>query len=205
MRMMVEDPNTYFGQWIPSRSELLLTLEREAKEQEIPIVGPVVGQLFYLLAKLNGARRIVELGTATGYSAIFMGQACQSNDGRLTSFEFESEMATRAERNIEKAGLSRWVEVQIQDAIKGLSSVDPPVDIIFMDIDKEDYQRALPLCKQKLRRDGLLVADNTGFKDAHRFNQAIFEDPEWVSVNLWTFLPGHSPENDGLCIALRRS
>jgi len=54
-------------------------------------------------------------------------------------------------------------------------------------------------------RSDLLIADNTGFEDAHPFNQTIFEDSDWESVNLWTFLPGHSPENDGLCFALKRS
>ncbi len=205
MGIMVEHPDTYFGQWIPPRSDLLTTLEAEAEQQDIPIVGPVVGNLLYLLAKLTAARRIVELGTATGYSAIFMANACRSDNGRLTTFEADPEMAARATRNIEKAGLAQWVSVQCRDALEGLGSLAHPMDMIFMDIEKEDYARALPLCKQKLRKNGLLVADNTGFKDAHGFNRAIFEDPDWESVNLWTFLPGHSPENDGLCIALKRS
>ena len=205
MGIMVEDPNAYFGQWIPRRTGLLTALELEAQQQSIPIVGPVVGKLLYLLAKLQGARHIVELGTATGYSAIFLGDACRSNNGRLTTFEFEPDMAARAARNIEKAGLTQWVKVQCQDAFEGLSAIDSSIDMIFMDIEKENYHRTLPQCKDKLRENGLLVADNTGFKDAHGFNQAIFEDSDWESVNLWTFLPGHSPENDGLCIALRRS
>ncbi len=205
MGIMVEDPNAYFGQWIPRRTGLLMALESEAQQQSIPIVGPVVGKLLYLLAKLQGARHIVELGTATGYSAIFLGDACRSNNGRLTTFEFEPDMAARAARNIETAGLTQWVKVQCQDAFEGLSAIDSSIDMIFMDIEKEDYHRTLPQCKDKLRENGLLVADNTGFKDAHGFNQAIFEDSDWESVNLWTFLPGHSPENDGLCIALRRS
>jgi len=96
MGVMVGHPNTYFGQWIPHRSDLLIGLESEAEQQDIPIVGPVVGKLLYLLAKIKGARRIVELGTATGYSAIFMGNACRSNHGHLTTFEAEPEMAARA-------------------------------------------------------------------------------------------------------------
>lgn len=205
MSVMVEQPNAYFGQWIPHRSGLLMALESEAQQQDIPIVGPVVGKLLYLLATLQGARRIVELGTATGYSTIFMGNACRSNHGLLTTFEAEPEMAARAARNIEKAGLAQWVSIQCQDALKGLETLTHPADMIFMDIEKEDYERALPLCEEKLCSKGLLVADNTGFKDAHGFNQAISEDSDWESVNLWTFLPGHSPENDGLCIALKRS
>ncbi|NNG01254.1 MAG: hypothetical protein HKM93_17820 [Desulfobacteraceae bacterium] len=205
MGIMVEHPDTYFGQWLPPRSDLLKELESEAEQQEIPIVGPVVGNLLFLLATLQRARCIVELGTATGYSAIFMGNACKTNPGQLITFEADPEMATRAVRNIERADLKRWVSVHCQDALVGLRALDNPVNMIFMDIEKEDYERALPLCKKKLLNNGLLVADNTGFQDAHGFNQAIFEDPEWESVNLWTLLPGHSPENDGLCIALKRS
>jgi len=205
MGVMVGHPNTYFGQWIPHRSDLLIGLESEAEQQDIPIVGPVVGKLLYLLAKIKGARRIVELGTATGYSAIFMGNACRSNHGHLTTFEAEPEMAARAVRNIEKAGLAQCVSVHCQDALKGLRALEQPADMVFMDIEKEDYSRALSLCKEKLRKNGLLIADNTGFEDAHPFNQTIFEDSDWESVNLWTFLPGHSPENDGLCFALKRS
>lgn len=205
MGIMVEHPNTYFSQWVPPRSDLLMALETEAGQQNIPIVGPVVGKLLYLLAKLQGAQRIVELGTATGYSAIFMGNACRSNNGRLTTYEADPEMAARATHNIESAGLTPWIEVHSQDALKGLDAFKQPVDMIFMDIEKEDYLHALPLCQNKLRPNGLLVADNTGFKDAHEFNRAIFENDNWESVNLWTFLPDHSPENDGLCIALKRS
>lgn len=205
MGIMVENPESYFGQWIPPRSDQLKALESEADQQDIPIVGPVVGQLLYLLATLKGARQIIELGTATGYSAIFMAAACRSNQGHLTTFEAEPQMAKRATRNIETAGLAQWVTVQCQDALGGLKVLDQSADMIFMDIEKADYQHALPLCHQKLCPNGLLVADNTGFKDAHGFNQAIYDSVDWAVVNLWTLLPGHSPEYDGLCIALKRA
>lgn len=204
MSVMVSKPEAYFGRWVPERTGLLRAMESEAAEEAIPIVGPSVGQLLHLLARLGGVRKIIELGTATGYSAIFLGDACRSNDGRLTTFEIDPAMARRAKDHIEKAGLDRWVSVQCRDALEGLASMDSSADMIFMDIEKIDYERALPLCKQRLVGNGLLVADNTGFRDAHGFNQAISEDPDWASVNLWAFLPGHSPEYDGLCIALRR-
>jgi caffeoyl-CoA O-methyltransferase len=204
MSVMVSKPEDYFGRWVPDRSDLLLAMESEAKEQAIPIVGPSVGQLLYLLAKLTDARRIIELGTATGYSAIFLGNACRETDGRLATFEIDPAMARRAADHIEKAGLDRWVSVQCRDALEGLASMDYSADMIFMDIEKIDYERALPLCKQRLLPNGLLVVDNTGFRDAHGFNRAIYEDPEWESVNLWAFLPGHSPAYDGLCIALKK-
>jgi predicted O-methyltransferase YrrM len=84
-----------------------------------------------------------------------------------------------------------------------LAAMDGQVDMIFMDIDKADYVRMLPDCNRLLTPGGLLVADNTGFKDADAFNRAIHADPRWEIVNLWAFLPGHSPEHDGICIAVK--
>jgi len=204
MGIMVDKPHDYYVQWVPSRSDLLLAMEAEAEAEDIPIVGPVVGHLLYLLAKLRGARRIIELGTATGYSAIMMGNGCASTGGRLTTFEIDPQLAERAMINIEKAGLKDFIDVRRIEALSGLKSFKHQADMIFMDIEKQHYESALPLCKEKLCKNGLLVADNTGFSDAHGFNRAIFDDVDWESVNLWAFLPGHSPENDGFCMALRR-
>lgn len=204
MSTMVSKPEEYFSRWVQERSDLLLALESEAEEQAIPIIGPLVGQLLYLLAKLIDARRIIELGTATGYSAIFLGSACQATNGQLTTFEIDPALAQRAAVNINSAGLDPWVSVQCQDALNGLEETESKANMIFLDIEKADYEKALALCGERLLHNGLLVADNTGFKDAHGFNRAVFDDPGWESVNLWTFLPGHSPEYDGLCIALRR-
>lgn len=205
MGMIVDNPTEYFNQWIPQRSDLLMELEKEALDNEIPIVGPVVGHLLYLMAIASNARRIIELGTATGYSAIYLGKACKATGGHLTTFEVDSQMALRAKENVDKAGLSKWVRVECQDAIRGMAAIAPAVDMVFMDIEKEDYARALPLCSEKLRENGVLVADNTGFQDAHDFNRIIFDHPHWASVNLWTYLPGHSPNHDGICIAVKRA
>ena len=204
MGVMVEQPTDYFSQWIWERSSLLLDLEKEASRQQIPIIGPVVGRLLYLLVRLSRARRIVELGTATGYSAIIMGQALGRGDGRIDTFEMDPVLSERARSNVLQAGLKDVIKVHCTDARQGIEALDEPVDMIFMDIEKEDYARMLPVCESKLRQHGLLVADNTGFSDAHGFNLAIHGNPAWCSVNLWAFLPGHSPEFDGICLALKQ-
>jgi predicted O-methyltransferase YrrM len=201
---MVEDPLTYFQQWIPYRSELMHTLENEALAEQIPIVGPVVGKLLYIMARLHIARTIVELGTATGYSTLFLGQACLHTKGRIITFEMSPELAKRAHANIKQAGLDAVVQVRCENALAVLGDIKEPADMIFMDIEKEDYIHALPECTRLLRSGGLLFADNTGFRDAHTFNKAIHSDPAWDVVNIWSFLPGHSPNNDGICIALKR-
>lgn len=203
MSVMVEHPETYFSQWLCNRSRLMQELELEAAEKDIPIVGPVAGQLLYLLALVSQSRRILELGTATGYSAIFMGEACRQNHGRVISFEIDPEMALRARDNIRRAGLNNVVEVRSQDARDGLTALANPVDMVFMDVEKQDYVKLLPVIEGIMKPNGLLVADNTGFKDAHGFNRAIHNRSGWSSVNLWTFLPGHSPVHDGLCIAVK--
>ena len=203
MGTMVDYPQSYFKQWIPSRSALLSRLETEAFNEQIPIVGPVVGQLLFILVRLFGPHNILELGTATGYSAIYLAEGCRHSDSRIISLEKNTLMADRARANLRLAGLARWVDVRCADALETLHDLQGPLDMIFMDIDKTDYIRALPACRRILRPNGLLVADNTGFAEADRFNRAIYEDQAWCSINLWTFLPGHSPENDGLCLALR--
>jgi caffeoyl-CoA O-methyltransferase len=204
MSVMVENPTVYFSQWICTRTNLLREMESEAADQGIPIVGPVVGRLLYLLARLRKAGRILELGTATGYSAIFMGEACRENPGRIISLEIDPEMAERARHNIARAGLAGFIEVRCDDARSALATFDQKVDMIFLDVEKQDYAKLLPMLSRIMEPNGLLVADNTGFKDAHRFNAAIHEDTMWTSVNLWAFLPGHSPSQDGLCIAVRK-
>lgn len=200
---MVEDPTAYFSQWICDRSKLLKKMELEAAEKDIPIVGPVVGQLLYLMTRISNARRLLELGTATGYSAIFMGAACRQNQGGLVCFEIDPTLAAKARANIDKAGLSDVVDVLCQDAFAGLTTIEGLVDMVFMDVEKQDYVELLPGIDKIIKPNGLLIADNTGFKDAHRFNREIQNNPCWTSVNLWSFLPGHSPEYDGICIAVK--
>jgi len=84
-----------------------------------------------------------------------------------------------------------------------MAALEDSFDLIFLDIEKADYIRALPPCGRLLRSGGLLVADNTGFQDADEFNRIIMNNPQWCAVHLWTLLPLHSPEQDGLCLALR--
>ena len=203
MSIMVENPQNYFSRFIPHRDELLLELEDEARREDIPIVGPVVGELLYILACVSKARRILELGTATGYSTIYLARAAGLSKGRVVTLELDDTLAARARQNFQKAGLANWVEIRVSDAVQTLPLMQDAFDFIFVDIEKVDYIRILPDCERLLVRGGLLVADNVGFKDADAFNRAIFDSPTWKSVALFSYLPLHSPENDALCLALR--
>jgi len=204
MSNIVDQPEHYFQQFIPTRDELLVELETEAERENIPITGPVVGELLYILACVAKAHRILELGTATGYSAIYLARACEAFNGRVVSLENDSAMAARAQQNVQKAGIANLIEIQVKDALQAMPQMKGEFDFIFMDIEKQDYVRVLPDCERLLVKGGLLVADNVGFKDADAFNRAISGNPAWRSIALFSFLPLHSPENDALCLALRR-
>jgi len=200
---IVDEPEAYFRRFVRTDDPLLQELELEAEAEHIPIVGPVVGELLYVLSRAISARSILELGTATGYSAIFLARACASTAGMLTTIELDPALAARARRSLERAGLKDQANVVCGDALAHLPQIEGAFDLIFMDIEKAEYPRALPECHRLLREGGLLVADNVAFADADSFNQAILSDSGWRSVSLFAFLPGHSPERDALCFALR--
>ncbi len=204
MSDIVENPEKYFGQLVPDRDSLVAGLESEARQEDIPIIGPVVGELLYVLVRATRAKRILELGTATGYSAIFLARACRTFNGTVITLENDQAMAARARENIQRAGLEDNVEIRVGDALTEMPRIKEAFDFIFIDIEKEDYIRALPHIERSLKKGGLLVADNVGFKDADAFNRAIAENPGWRPVSLFAFLPLHSPQHDGLCIALRQ-
>jgi predicted O-methyltransferase YrrM len=204
MSRIVDQPEDYFRKFARRDDPLLRELESEAQALEIPIVGPVVGDLLFLLAAAMRAGAILELGTATGYSAIHLARACALHAGQLTTIEMDAGLAARARQHIDRAGLTPHATVVCGEALPLMSALHGPFDLIFMDIDKADYARGLKDCHRLLRTGGLLVADNVAFPDADEFNRAVFSDPGWQPVSLFAFLPGHSPERDGVCLALRR-
>ena len=91
--------------FVPRRDPLLLELEQEASSSGIPIVGPVVGELLLILARACCAAKVLELGAATGYSAIYLARGCEPADGRVLTLERDAAMAAEARDNIARAGL----------------------------------------------------------------------------------------------------
>jgi predicted O-methyltransferase YrrM len=203
MSGVMDHPETYFRQFARSSDPLLRELEEEAAAEKIPIVGPVVGELLFVIARAMGAEAILELGTATGYSTIHLARACAPTQGAVVSLELDASLAARARRNLESAGCAAHARIVCGDALMEIARMDGRFDLVFVDIEKADYIRALPDCHRLLRPGGLLVADNVAFRDADAFNRAIFGDRGWRPVSFFAFLPGHSPERDGLCLALR--
>ena len=203
MSEIVNDPVNYFRTLIPLRDGLMMELEVQAEKENIPIIGPVVGELLFILAAATKAKRILELGTAIGYSATYLARACEPVNGVVVSIENNGDMAARAQENFRKAGVADRIKIHEANALEMLPRLPGDFDFIFLDIEKQDYIRVLPDCQRLLIKGGLLVADNVGFKDADAFNRTISGHSAWRSVPLFSFLPLHSPEKDALCLALR--
>jgi len=114
---MIPSPEAYFGKFLPARDPLLQHMEQEAQRENIPIIGPVMGELLYLLTTLGQARRVLELGTATGYSTLFLARACRAFGGRVLTVESDPQMAARARANFQTADLADTIELRQGDAL----------------------------------------------------------------------------------------
>src|SRR5258706_4455912 len=122
-------------------------------------VGPSEGKLLELLARLVRAERIVEVGTLVGYSAIHLARG-MADTGRLTTIEFEPKHAEVARANIERAGLSKKIEVVVGAGKDVLPTLKGPVDVVFIDADKINYDFYGTWALEHVRKGGLVIGDN---------------------------------------------
>ena len=192
----------HFRQYARHDDRLLLRLEREAARKGIPIVGPAMGKLLYLLARAAGAKRVLELGTSIGYSTIWLARAVAHAGGKVTSLEWDARTAAAARRNIAEAGLAGSVEIVVGDALEWLAghARRRRFDLVFNDIDKELYTPTLVPIAMMLRPGGLAVFDNTAFRSAGDFLEAAGTRPELEVLHLHCFLPGHDPDDDAVTL-----
>lgn len=160
MRQILAPPlGRYLAELHPPVDALLETIRTEGLGTGLPLVEPETARLLRSLVIAIGARRVLEIGTAIGYSAIWMGQALPS-DGLLISMELNAERAAIARRNFERAGLADRLSVIVGDASRFLHKVAGPFDLIFQDGDKLLYEPMLPALVDHLRPGGVLVTDN---------------------------------------------
>ncbi len=166
-------------------------------------VSPLQGRLLHLLARAVGARRILEVGTLGGYSAIWLGRALPP-DGRLLSLELEPRHAEVARANLARAGLAERAEVRVGPAAESLTALrrasTPAFDVVFIDADKVGYPEYLEGAIALSRRGTLIVADNVvrrgdvadaSSSDAQvqgvrRMNERIAHDPRLFATAIQT-------------------
>jgi caffeoyl-CoA O-methyltransferase len=169
-------------------------------------VSPSEGKLLGTLIALTGARRVVEVGTLAGYSAIHIARALPE-DGKLYTVELEPRHAEIARENLAAAGVSERVEVRVGDGSAVLEELAAlgPFDALFLDADKAGYPKYAAWGAKHLRRGGLLLADNSYY-----FGQLLGDDPSAVAMRRFhESLPAAFdsvcvPTPDGLVVAVRK-
>ena len=202
----VED---YLYELLPARDEVLSEMETLAAEKDIPIIGPAVARVLAQYAMIAGAKSVFEMGSAIGYSTIWWARAVGAG-GRVFYTDGDSGNAEQARRYFQRAGVADRITVLVGDALELLSEQKQEFDIVFNDIDKEDYPRALKLAMPKLRKGGLFITDNSLWSgkvatqkspDAQtkailQFNRELYKAEDLFSTIL--------PIRDGVAVAIKR-
>jgi caffeoyl-CoA O-methyltransferase len=155
-----EDVNEYIYGLLPERDAVVKEMEAYAEEHRVPIVGPAVARLLTLLVQVWGATRIFEMGSAIGYSTIWLARAAGTK-AKVFYTDGNPENARRAQEQFRKAGVAKRINVQVGNALELVKKTPGKFDFIFNDIDKHQYPDALRAALPKLKRGGLFVTDNT--------------------------------------------
>jgi caffeoyl-CoA O-methyltransferase len=157
---MQEDIEDYLYQLLPARDSVISEMEKYAAEHSVPIIGPAVARLLALLVQISGAKRIFELGSAIGYSTIWLARAAGPK-AEITYTDGDPENAKRASAYFKRAGVASRIDVQTGDALTLLKKTTGKFDLIFNDIYKREYPDAARMALPRLRRGGLFITDNT--------------------------------------------
>lgn len=185
----------------------LQEVEKQGILENWPIVAAAEGSLLHVLARSIRSRRILELGTAIGYSGTWLARALVEG-GELITVEAVAKTAEIARRNFEKTGVSANVKVVVGTAPKVLKDLKGPFDFIFNDINKADYPAVLEPCIERLRVGGLLATDNVLWSGEvarsdrseetaaiRTYNERLAKDPRMIASIV--------PLRDGVSIALK--
>lgn len=150
----------YLESLLPHREQVFLEMEKYADKEGFPAVGPQVGALLALLVKISGSKKILELGSGFGYSAMWMAKAMPA-EGKIILTDESADLMKKATGYFEKSGLTDRIEYILGNSIQVLTELTGPFDLIFNDVDKEDYPAVIDLAYARLRRGGVLITDNT--------------------------------------------
>lgn len=197
----------YIDEILPARDAVLAEIENEARERDIPIIGPAVARVIYQYARLIDAKRVFEMGSAIGYSTIWLARAVGS-DGKVYYTDGSEKNANEARSYFERAGVTDRIEILTGDSRDLIDQVTGEFDLIFNDVDKYQYPEAFRKAVPRVRRGGLFITDNTLWygkvarEDADRdtegvreFNRLAYSSDELLTTIL--------PIRDGLSVCLK--
>ncbi len=213
-RRLLRKIDDYLAGLFAPPDEALEAALRASDREGLPAinVSATEGKLLQMLVEISGTRRILEIGTLGGYSAIHFARALPDG-GTLLSLELDEHHAEVARRNVERAGLSDRVEVRVGDARRGLEGLvengEGPFDLIFIDADKEGYPEYLDWSLRLSRPGTLILGDNAiwegrvidpddpSSRAMREFNEKLAKEPRLSAI----VLPLIRERIDGLAIA----
>jgi len=166
-----------------NEKKVLGILDDILENQRYRNVPPQDGRLLRLLAESMNAKNVVEIGTSTGYSAIWFGLALQETGGKLTTFEIDPERAATARANFKRAGMAEIITLIEGNAHETVKKLKEPIDILFLDADKEGYIDYLNKLMPLIRPGGLIIGHNINPRMADPdFMKAITTDPNLETI-----------------------
>lgn len=204
----------YLRDLLPPRDNLLARLEQYARANIVPIVEPEIAQLLYWLALSQQSTRVLEIGTAIGYSTLWLAKAVLPRGGKITTIEINEPRYREARKNFQEAGVSRDIQLILGDARSILFELTGPYDFIFLDAAKGKYPQFLDKCLELLVPGGILVAEDvlmggmviTGEVDKRRnktavarlrrYLETVMADSRLVTTIL--------PLGDGLALSIKK-
>ncbi len=205
--------NLYAEQFSSDETEVLKQLNRETNAKVLSprmLSGHLQGRILSMLSKMIRPKYILEIGTYTGYSAICLSEGLQEN-GKIISMDINEELESFILGYWSKAGINNKAELKIGNALNLIPQIDHPLDLVFIDADKENYSNYFDLVIDKLNSGGIIIADNVLWSgkvldtekhtdkettSIHSFNQKIKNDPRVENILL--------PVRDGLNVIRKR-
>ncbi|UCE14173.1 MAG: O-methyltransferase [Candidatus Heimdallarchaeota archaeon] len=207
MGILMDGLHGYMLDLVEERDPVLLEMESYAKEQEFPIIGALVGRLLSHYTQLIDAKRILELGSGYGYSAIYFSKAA-SDDAEIICTDTSEENKSMAISYFQRLAITN-VKFIVGDGLEVINQLKGDFDIIYNDVDKEQYPQAFKVAVPRLRKGGLLITDNTlwygrvleatpkreSTKGVLEYNRLAFSDERVYSII--------NPIRDGVCVSIK--
>ena len=202
-----KDVDRYIHDILPARDEVLAEMEEQAARRDIPIIGPAVARALYQYARLINARRMFEMGSAIGYSTIWLARAAGPG-GKVYYTDSSEQNAGEARRYFERAGVADRIEILIGDSVNLIDTIDGEFDMIFNDVDKHQYPDAFHKAVPRVRSGGLFITDNALWygrvarDDTDQYTEGVREFNRLIysSKDLY---PTLLPIRDGIAVCLK--
>lgn len=203
----------YIRSLISEREGTLKEIEDFARENGVPIVQKETGVFLEFMTSMKKPKRILELGTAVGFSSILMYEA-SGVEPEIITIERDEKMIELATMNLEKFNLSDKIKIEQGDCLEVLEKLEEPFDLIFMDAGKGHYNHFLPHCLRLLKEDGIIIADNVLFRGMVASDELVKRRKITIVKRMRTYLDlvtqdknlitSVIPMGDGIAVTKRR-